>query len=320
MNDSKYKEFIISVNDVEKRVDNIIRRFLPEMPLAQVFKHIRSGDIRINSKKTEQSYRVSLNDKLWIYKPLLLGNTKTEIEKSAKKLNTKRIILENNHLLIYNKEPGLLVHGDKVSLDVLVREYLVNKVEKSLSFSPGPLHRLDRNTEGIIVFSKSLHGARTFTDMLTNNLIEKYYVAIVDGVFTKTETFRDNLSRDEKSKKSFESEDGKLAISTFIPLLNKNNATLALIKIETGRTHQIRVQCAIHNRPLLGDIKYNSKSLVKGYYLSAISLTFLEKSDIVNEDNVLLNLSNTSGSLLRNLFTKDEISLAETLVIKELKK
>ncbi len=103
------------------------------------------------------------------------------------------------------------------------------------------------------------------------------------------------------------------------PLLNANNKTLALIEIKTGRTHQIRVQCSIHNRPLVGDIKYNKKTEYKTYFLSALSLTFNEKSDILKNRTFTLPLNCNSHTLINNLFSKDEITQAVTLIEGELK-
>lgn len=291
------------------------------MPLKSIFKSIRSGDIRVNSLKVKPNNRVENGDTLMIYKPLLKNRSDSKKIESGAKLDKNRIVFENSHILIYNKPEGTLVHGEKNSLDKQVKNYLADKVEKSLSFSPGPLHRLDRNTNGLIVFSISLYGARTFTRMIQDNEISKNYLTIVDGIHTNYEKWIDTIDRDEKLLKSYKSEKGKTAITTFTPLFYKKNRTVALIGIETGRTHQIRVQCSIHNRPLTGDLKYNNSTPYKEYYLSAISLTFLQKSDIVNnKERFILPLKSSANKIIKNLLTNEELSSVECLVQKELGK
>lgn len=319
MKSDKYISFKITLNDDQKRVDNIIRKFLPNMPLKSIFKSIRSGDIRINNKKVKQNYKVNLDDILMIYKPLLNNKKNDENEAIKYKLNRDRIIFENEDILIYNKPAGILVHGDKNSLDKQVKHYLSDKVINSLSFSPGPLHRLDRNTSGLMVFSVSLRGARIFTNLLQENKINKTYITIVDGTYTKPEKWEDRISRDEKSLKSYQDNSGQLSISEFTPIFRKNNKTVALIKLITGRTHQIRVQCAIHNRPLVGDIKYNKNTPYNSYYLSAISLTFLQKSVIINDiDNFVLPFKNIKNELINKLLSEKDLAIIDNIIQKEL--
>lgn len=315
----KYQRYTLSDNDNNRRVDNIIRKFLNNMPLKTIFKHIRSGDIRVNEKKIKQNYRVNTGDILYIYKPLLQDRTTKKSDRDITPLNSKRVKFQNKHILIYNKERGVIVHGERDSLDKRVKKHLENITEKSLSFSSGPLHRLDRNTQGLITFSVSLKGARTFTEQLQNREIRKFYLTIVDGNFSKKEHFIDYIDRDEKEFKSYNSKEGKRAESYFTPLINKQGKTISLIEIKSGRTHQIRIQCSIHNRPLTGDRKYNPGTTYKEYYLAAISLTFPTKSDIVNISEVVLPVEQTTSSLLQELLTKEEISRLNLLIQKEVK-
>ncbi|MGL1894380.1 MAG: RluA family pseudouridine synthase [Spirochaetaceae bacterium] len=319
MNNDKYELFTIYSNDSLKRIDNVIRRFLPNMPLKLVFKSIRAGDIRVNSKKVKQNHRLVEGDVLWIYKPFLSHVENKPQKRSTSKIVTSRIYFENDHILLYNKPKGVLVHGDSDSLDIQIKEYLKDKIEKTLSFSPGPLHRLDRNTQGLIVFSKSLKGARGFTQMLQEGDIKKVYITIVDGEYSNKEEWNDKISRDDKTHKSFESIDGQQALSNFIPLYRKNGKTIALIEIKTGRTHQIRVQCKIHNRPLVGDNKYNNSTNYNTYFLSAISLSFSKNSDILSNKTFTLSLSSFKDKILNDLFNNVEIEKVEKLVQKGLK-
>ncbi len=316
VNNEKFEHFTITINDDNKRVDNVVRKFLPDLPLKIIFKSLRNGDILVNNKKVKQNSRVNTGDIISIYNQFL--SHKRREDKSTSGLDKNRIIFENAHLIIYNKKLGELVHGSNDSLDRKVKEYLKQKTVESLSFSPGPLHRLDRNTQGLIVFSVSLAGARFFTDLLQQGYTQKFYLTVVEGTFTKKEKWVDKLSRDEKSLKSYSSNSGKEAITIFTPIYTKNNLTVAIVEIKTGRTHQIRVQCALHNRPLAGDIKYSGNKNFKDYYLSAISLSINKKNDIINKNKIYLPFTQTDYSMLKSFLSQEEINLVDRLLKKEL--
>ncbi len=288
------------------------------MSLKAIFKAIRSGDVRVNDKKVKQNCRLNIGDNLSIYTPLLNHKKDEKCIMISNKLDLNRIVYEDENLLIYNKPRGIIVHGEKNSLDVMVKEYLSGKVIDSLSFSPGPLHRLDRNTEGLIVFSVSLNGARTFTKLLQQGDIKKYYITIVDGEFKEKEEWIDNISRDNEKLISQLDQNGKRAHSIFTPVYIKNGKTVALIEIKTGRTHQIRTQCSIHSRPLSGDSKYNNNTEFNSYFLAALSLTFNKNSDILLKRSFSISLCKMKNPLIRDILDKDEVKLIDDLVKKEM--
>jgi 23S rRNA pseudouridine955/2504/2580 synthase len=172
---------------------------------------------------------------------------------------------------------GLAVHGPD-SLETRVRTYLAPKLSPSLSFKPGPLHRLDKPTGGIIVFSTSLAGAQRFSALLRSRSIRKTYLALLDGVLERDETWEDALVRDRERGKSFTADagddDAKEARTRVYPLAHtgsdqRSAATLARLEIDTGRTHQIRAQAAAHGHPLSGDRKYGGRPQRGGFLLHA---------------------------------------------------
>jgi 23S rRNA pseudouridine955/2504/2580 synthase len=205
------------------------------------------------------------------------------------------IIRETPHLLFVNKPPGISTHG-KNSLDEMAAAYLRGKIEASLSFRPGPLHRLDRETSGVITFSKSLTGARDFSCALRSGRIQKTYIAILEGRLEQAETWADMLAYDGATRRSYfppelpptggrhkagsvgeGSGAAKPALTTVKPLAVRGGRTLALIKIDTGRTHQIRAQAALRGFPLEGDTKYGGKRRVRkagepAFFLHALCL------------------------------------------------
>ncbi|MDR0657265.1 MAG: RluA family pseudouridine synthase [Treponema sp.] len=195
------------------------------------------------------------------------------------------ILYEDSGLLILNKPAGLASHG-KESLETLVRGYLSPKLSPSLSFRPGPLHRLDKPSSGIIAFSVSLAGARAFSTALRERLLIKQYLAIVEGFAGDEEFWEEDLERDRGSgisrihegpaqslHMSVQGRRGedlpKRAVTRIRPLVSGRTYSLIRAEIETGRTHQIRTQAAFHGHPLAGDRKYSGRAGGRGFFLHA---------------------------------------------------
>jgi 23S rRNA pseudouridine955/2504/2580 synthase len=183
------------------------------------------------------------------------------------------ILWEGAGLLILNKPAGLAVHG-KAGEDTLegrVRTRLAERFSPSLSFKPGPLHRLDQPSSGILVFSSTLDGARRFSALLREEKIRKRYLAILEGTLKKNETWEEFLTRDRAVGKTLPASPslppsaGRRALTRAFPLAAASpggrSYTLARLEIETGRTHQIRSHAAFHGYPLAGDRKYGGGPL-----------------------------------------------------------
>jgi 23S rRNA pseudouridine955/2504/2580 synthase len=260
-------ELITGENDKDRRLDRILRKALPDYPLPLIHKLLRQKKVLVNGKPGKADDRLDIGIKILIQKEFTRtakqrfeGSTEEEKEVNLSELN---ILWENQDLIAVNKPVGLSVHGTD-SLDSIVQSYLADKLPPSLSFKPGPLHRLDKPSSGIVVFSKSLEGARLFTSLMRERKIRKTYLALVEGKIEKEEIWQDELTRDKEKKKTFiakKSGTGKDAITKITPLSFKDGYTLIKAEIETGRTHQIRAQAAAHGHPLVGDIKYGAKKI-----------------------------------------------------------
>ena len=266
----------VQKDDDGKRADKIFRIVLGKMPLSRIYKEIRSGFLRINGRRTKEDAKVSAGDTVDVAQILMEFVQQAEPRRPVHSINReafrKRIVFEDEGILVINKKKGELVHSDGSSkrftpLDQLVREYLEDETADSISFSPGPLHRLDRNTSGIIAFGKSAEGAREFSNALQNRETRKCYIALLDGRLTEQEHWEDYLTRDEKTNTSHVAKNGDLAITIATPFLISDGKTLAQVEIKTGRTHQIRCQASFHRHPLTGDAKYHGSHNEAGYYL-----------------------------------------------------
>jgi len=271
-------------NDKGRRLDRILRKALPDHPLPLIHRLLRQGRVLIDGKPGKAQDRIDSGVKILI--PSLKDALKEDLRHRGKKDTEKElkikleILWEGLGLIAVNKPAGLAVHGPE-SLDDMVNSYLLDKLPASLSFKPGPLHRLDKPSSGVVVFSASLEGARLFTSLMREHKVQKTYLAIVNGKLEKEALWQDELVRDEDRKKTFisqaQSNKSKTAITKVKPLAMENNRTLIQAEIETGRTHQIRAQAAFHGYPLAGDVKYGGKGN-GNFFLHAWKLEFLEHS------------------------------------------
>nr|WP_246433972.1 RNA pseudouridine synthase [Spirochaeta isovalerica] len=224
------------------------------------------------------------------------------------------ILYEDDDLLALSKPAGILVHGSGNSLEKDVRNYLKDKLPPSLGFKPGPLHRLDRNTSGLIFFSKSLEGARRFSEDLRKGCFKKYYLALIDGKLKNKAVWVDNLQRDGEKKVSSVEKEGERARSTFYPVKTGGDKTLALILIETGRTHQIRVQASHHGHPLCGDRKYGGSPLKEGYLLHSLKMVPQKGSFLAERDYPEAPLPRNWENAIKKVFP----SVTPGLLMKEI--
>jgi 23S rRNA pseudouridine955/2504/2580 synthase len=169
------------------------------------------------------------------------------------------VLHEDNGILALNKPQGI---DAQIELCALARVYLEGKLPPSLSFSPGPLHRLDKGASGVMVFGKSLAGAREFSELLRGGLLQKTYVALLEGSLNAPQVWQDKLAYSNTLQRTLLADSGraKYAETRALPLEVCGGLTLAKINIVTGRRHQIRAQAAARGFPLYGDGKYGGKN------------------------------------------------------------
>jgi len=256
------QEFVLGLNDEGRRLDVVLRHFLPEVSLSVLQKAIRKGDVRVNQAKARPEDRLHEGDILRVWSGLV--SEKHSAPEETASLPQEWVLWESDDLLAVNKPSGLLVHPsaspqESPTLDALVRSSLAPTLTPSLSFRPGPLHRLDRETSGIIIFSRSLQGAQVFSQALRERQLKKTYLAVLSGTMISAEQVSSTLIRDENSRRTRVGMVGQEAITGFRPLVHAEGYTLAEVDLGTGRTHQIRVHAAQLGHPLAGDGKYGGR-------------------------------------------------------------
>ncbi len=291
------RRLIIGVDDDGRRLDRILRKCHGDLPLSAIHRLLRTGRVRVDGKKALAADRLKAGSVLELPELEGLGpairnrgphsavppvDPPIGVEGSG----PLDVVWEGNGLLVLSKPAGLLVHGPR-SLEDRVTAYLAGKLAPSLSFRPGPLHRLDRGTSGLVAFSTSLDGARRFSEALRARLLRKRYIALLDGEVRSAERWEDDLVRDRGDRgdrKTAIAQDrdsaggdgegagAQSALTSVVPLARAGAYTLALVEIGTGRTHQIRAQAAAHAHPLAGDKKYGGSALGRGFLLHAYEL------------------------------------------------
>ena len=177
-----------------------------------------------------------------------------------------KIIYEDNHLLVVLKPINIPVQeDDSKDLDMLtmIKQYIKEKYNKPGNVYLGLVHRLDRPVSGIMVFAKTSKAASRLSEQIRNHTFKKEYMAVLCGKTPKKDILVDKLLKNPKTNTTVVSEKGKEAILSYELIKYKNNYSLVKINLETGRSHQIRVQFSSRGYPLYGDQRYNKKALPK---------------------------------------------------------
>ena len=182
------------------------------------------------------------------------------------KFKFERILFEDNHLIIVNKNPGELSQADRTGHTTLadtIKYYLKNKYNKSGNVYLGITHRLDRPTSGIIIFCKTSKSLTRVNNMFKEKKVKKTYWAITKKIDSNKIIRLENfLKKNEKQNKSFvttDTKNGKKSILNFKKIKSLDNYSLLEISLETGRQHQIRAQLSNYGYPIKGDLKYGFK-------------------------------------------------------------
>jgi len=197
-------------------------------------------------------------------------------------MNNLNILYEDNHIIVVEKQPGILSQADKtndVDMLTIIKKYLKEKYNKPGNVYLGLVHRLDRMVGGVMVFAKTSKAASRLSEQIRNKRFKKEYMCIVNGILESEEGHLENyLVKDSKTNKSRVTTPnlGKQSILDYKVFKENKNRNLSLLKInlQTGRHHQIRVQLSNLGYPIYGDIKYNKMANTDELYLYAYKLSF----------------------------------------------
>ncbi len=279
------RTIIIEKNDAGQRLDKFLTKRFRTMPQALMYRYIRTKYIKLNGKKCEISTRLSEGDVLTLYIKDEFFAPEAESYDFLKAPVKLEIIYEDEHIMLLNKKPGLLVHPDETyhfdSLIARVQHYLYEKGEydpaRENSFAPALINRIDRNTGGIVIAAKTAEALRVLNQKLKDREIDKYYLCTAVGIFeTKQACLTAYLEKNEKKNRVYISPtptaNGKIIKTKYRVLKEKDQFSLLEVELLTGRTHQIRAHMAYLGHPLLGDGKYGKNEINRrmGYKWQAL--------------------------------------------------
>ena len=268
----------IKVEEKNMRLDVYISRKKPELSRSMIQKLIENGDIKVNDSKKKLAYKISQGDIITIQIPEI-----KEIDLKPQEIPIE-VVYEDNDIIVVNKPKGLVVHPANGNPDGTLVNAIMAMCKESLSgiggeLRPGIVHRLDKDTSGLLIVAKNDRAHIQMSNQIKNREVKKIYIALVRGIIGEDEATIDMpIGRSTKDRKKMAiDKNGKQAITHFKVLKRYQKYTLLEIKIDTGRTHQIRVHMAEIGHPVVGDMVYsNGKNDfgIKGQMLHAKSLDF----------------------------------------------
>ena len=272
------KEFTIGPNDAGQRLDRWLAKTMPLLPAPLAQKYIRLKRVKVNGKgskrdgpQEEDLLQLYINDEFFdrpTPENAFLSVFKPQLD----------ILYEDEHLMLLNKRPGMVVHpDDKERVNTLithVQAYLYQKKEWSPywenSFAPALCNRIDRNTGGIVIAAKTAEALRVMNQKIRDRELQKLYLCVVHGTMKPREGQLKGYILKDEDKAQVKVYDrpvpgGKTAVTLYRTLETRNGLSLVECDLITGRTHQIRAQFAAAGHPLLGDGKYGRERDGKRY-------------------------------------------------------
>lgn len=280
------RKIVVDELNIGERLDSYIAGKEEDLTRTAVKKLIEDGNIKVNNNIQKNSYKVRLNDIIEIDEPEV-----KDINIHAQNIPIE-VVYEDSDIIVVNKPKGLVVHPANGNWDGTLVNAIMAICKDSLSgiggeIRPGIVHRLDKDTSGLLIVAKNDKSHIDLSQQIKDRKVRKVYYALVRGVVPENEaTINMPIGRSTKDRKKMAVvKDGKEAITHFKVIERYNKYTLLEVKIDTGRTHQIRVHLSQIGFPVIGDEVYsNGKNEfgVKGQLLHAKSLDF--KHPVTNEE------------------------------------
>ena len=263
----KAKSVIISSDNAGQRLDNFLISHIKNVPRKHIYKLIRTGQVRINSSRSKPSSKLNINDKVRIPPISLTESLKPTINKDQIKIMKEKLIYEDKYIIVFNKPSSFSVHSGTntgYGLIDVIRKFRKDFERLDL------LHRLDKETSGCVIITKSYESLKIFQKKIKNKEINKKYLCLVKGRWNaKIKKSTHKLTRDSKTVD---------AETHFKVIKYYKNSTLLEAELITGRYHQIRKHCEMLNHPIIGDKKYGDRALNKLYKEKGLSRIFLHAS------------------------------------------
>ncbi|PID50668.1 MAG: 23S rRNA pseudouridine(955/2504/2580) synthase [Proteobacteria bacterium] len=281
--------YTVTEYEAGQRIDNFLLKYFKKVPKSVIYRIVRKGEVRVDRKRVKPDYKLRLGESIRI-PPVKLDTESSpavvakEASAALLQLLEKSVLLEDDYLIVLNKPAGLPVHGGSGVAIGLIEAF--RQLRPHLPFVE-LVHRLDRDTSGLILLAKSRQVLNALHALLREGGMDKYYLALVAGRWqggVREVTL--DLQREPGSRRKVQvvnEHEGKSSSSIFAPQKRYADSSLLEVNILTGRMHQIRVQLAHLGYPVLGDDRYGDFKLnrafrergLKRLFLHAVRLEFM---------------------------------------------
>ena len=271
------KIFIITEENVGKRIDLFLNENIKDMSRSRIQKLIDEEKILVNQRATKSNYKLRCSDTITVEIP-----EPVKLEVAAEDIDID-ILYEDEDIVVVNKPQGMVVHPAAGNYTGILVNALLKKC-KSLSgingvIRPGIVHRIDKDTSGVLVVAKNDLAHQKLAEQIKEHTVNRVYVALTEGIIKEdTGTIDKPIGRHPVFRKKMAIvENGRRAITHFRVVERYKENTFIEAKLETGRTHQIRVHMASIGHPLVGDPVYGYKKQkfkLQGQALHAKTLGF----------------------------------------------
>ena len=265
---------------IDKYLTKIIQDSDEEITRSEIKKYLDEDCITVNEKIVKPSYKLKLNDEI------IMTNREIVTEDIVKEDIPLNIVYEDNDLVVINKPSGMVVHPSLGHTSGTLVNALMYHVD-SLSdingvYRPGIVHRIDKDTSGLLIVCKNNKAHNEIAKQLKDKTSKREYYALVYGTFEHSKgRIEAPIGRDPKERqRQAVVENGKHAVTHFTVLETFEGFSLLSCRLETGRTHQIRVHLAYIGHPVVGDPLYGPKKVIgkNGQYLHAKTIGFIHPS------------------------------------------
>lgn len=249
------REIVISIEWVGQRLDRVLAKLWPDFSRSKIHEWIRDNSLQVNGAPTKPSYRVRGSEHVRVHTQLFV-----DLDWESQAEVPFELIYEDEHLLIVNKPAGVVTHpGTGNESNTLVNGLIAHRAELAQLPRAGIVHRLDRDTSGIMVVAASLAASNQLAEMIARRAISRRYVCVLEGVLSQATVVDLAIGRHVKDRTKRQVRlDGKPACTTFRPIEQFRSHTYSQAQLDTGRTHQIRVHASALSLPIVGDLTYGA--------------------------------------------------------------